>query len=114
MNCYPSLRKGKSPWPGPAQNETKEQSQGNTSFPSRPAQRLVVRRLQRRVHARRSALLLSAHHHRLRQPLSVRLRPLEGLTDRSRRPTYPDRDADRTPEAGQAELGGAEDQREAN
>ena len=38
---------------------------------SRPdrAQRAVVRRLQGRVHARQSALLLSADDHRLRQPL---------------------------------------------
>ncbi len=32
----------------------------------------LVRRLQRRVHARQSAVLLSAHDHRLRQPLSAR------------------------------------------
>ena len=35
------------------------------------AERAVVRRLQGRVHARRSALLLSADDHRLRQPLSA-------------------------------------------
>ena len=42
---------------------------------------------------------------------------LDGLTDRSRRPyrhanqlPVPDRDADRAPQAGQAELGRAEDQ----
>ena len=34
----------------------------------------VVRRLQGRVHARRSALLLSADHHRLRQPLPADVR----------------------------------------
>ena len=39
--------------------------------PGRTTQRSVVRRLQRRVHARRSALLLSAHPHRLRQPLPL-------------------------------------------
>ena len=38
-----------------------------------PAQRTLVRRLQRRVHAHRSALLLSAHHHGLCQPLSDHL-----------------------------------------
>src|SRR6266705_2903659 len=64
----------RSPRPGQAQNGAEEQNQGNRTFPSRPAQRPVVRRLQGRVHARRSALLLSAHHHRLRQPISLRLR----------------------------------------
>ena len=50
-------------------------AQGQGTSLSRPrAQRAVVRRLQGRVHARRPPLLLSAHHHRLRQPLSVRLR----------------------------------------
>src|SRR6476646_6757343 len=45
---------------------------------------------------------------------------LDGLTDRSRRPyrhanqlAVPDRDADRAPQAGQAELGRAEDQGQA-
>ena len=37
-------------------------------------ERSVVRRLQRRVHAHGSPVLLSADHHRLRQPLSARLR----------------------------------------
>ena len=44
----------------------------NLSQPLLP-QRSVVRRLQRRVHARRSALLLPAHHHRLRHSLPLRV-----------------------------------------
>ena len=41
---------------------------------ARSPQSPLVRRLQRRVPARQPALLLSADHHRLRQPLSARVR----------------------------------------
>ena len=48
-------------------------AQGTTLSRPKLGQRPVVRRLQRRVHARRPALLLSAHRQRLRQPLSAHL-----------------------------------------
>lgn len=62
------------PWPGRAPQAKAQQGDGNTTFKRLSAQRSVVCRLQRRVHARRSALLLPADDHRLRQPLSHRLR----------------------------------------
>ena len=45
---------------------------GHRPVHAQHAERTLVRRLQGRVHARRPALLLSAHHHRLRQPVSAR------------------------------------------
>ena len=47
---------------------------GHAAQLARPAECLVVCRLQRRVHAGGPALLLPAHHHRLRQPLSAAMR----------------------------------------
>ena len=42
---------------------------GHRAVAADRAERALVRRLQRRVHARQSAVLLSADDHRLRQPL---------------------------------------------
>ena len=47
---------------------------GTDALAADRAECAVVRRLQRRVHARQSALLLSADDHRLRQPLPADLR----------------------------------------
>ncbi len=64
-----------SPWPGDASPAPPPRAAGHArcrcpTAPNAP----VVCGLQGRVHARQSALLLSAHDHRLRQPLSARLR----------------------------------------
>ena len=53
-------------WPGDAAEATPVSRGGHRPVAGDHAQRPVVRRLQRRVHARRPALLLPAHHHRLR------------------------------------------------
>ena len=47
---------------------------GHDALAADRAERAVVRRLQRRVHARQSPVLLPADDHRLRQPLPARLR----------------------------------------
>jgi integrase len=49
------------------------QGRGHRAVTSAATERAVVRRLQRRVHAGRQALLLSADHHGCRKPLSVEL-----------------------------------------
>ena len=64
-----------SPRPGaPSAPATRRGADGHRAVLADRAQRALVRGLQGRVHARQSALLLSADDHRLRQPLSARLR----------------------------------------
>ena len=51
------------PWLGQTKRAPTQPGNRNAALPPRPAQRPLVRRLQGRVHARRSALLLSADDH---------------------------------------------------
>ena len=67
-------RGAQSPRPGEAPQAAPQPGYRHAAVLLQQAQCAVVRRLQRRVHARRPALLLSPHHLRLRQPLSHRLR----------------------------------------
>ena len=69
-------RGARSPRPGQPRRRKPLQGPRHAAVPADAAQRSVVRRLQGRVHARRSALLLSADDHRLRQPLPARCEAL--------------------------------------
>lgn len=60
--------------PGQSASPTEAQGPGNGALPPPCPQRSVVRRLRGRVHARRSALLLTADHQRFRQSLPADLR----------------------------------------
>ena len=55
--------------PGHHRRRRRRPARGHRALAADRAECAVVCRLQRRVHARQSALLLSADHHRLRQPL---------------------------------------------
>ena len=67
-------RGARPPWPGEAPAPAAARRDWHHAVTPGGAQRPLVRRLQRRVHARRSALLLSADDHRLRQPLPADVR----------------------------------------
>jgi Helix-turn-helix domain len=60
------------------------------AVPSHRTQRAVVRRLQRRIHARQPPLLLSPHHHRLREPLPPRRALTGGFQGYLAKPIDPD------------------------
>ena len=62
-----------SAWPGEATPPPDLQGRGNRAIAAFHAERSLVRRLQGRVHAGGSALLLPADHHRLCQPLPDQL-----------------------------------------
>src|ERR1700683_121763 len=55
----------RSAWPGEAPAPAHLQARGNWAVASSGTERSMVRRLRGRVHARRPALLLPAHHQRL-------------------------------------------------
>src|SRR5688572_13248839 len=68
-------RRARSAWAGePRSPNRASPSDRDRSVDAHAAERSLVHRLQGRVHARRSALLLSAHPQRLRQPLPAVLR----------------------------------------
>lgn len=67
-------RRPGSPRPGRAARPASLQGQGDSAVTPRAAERALVRRLQRGIHARRSAILLPPHDHRFRDAVSLALR----------------------------------------